>query len=47
MFIGGLAIAFWYGPIFTLICLAYTPLMVGAIAIFGGLVSKKMKDKLE
>lgn len=38
MFIGGLAIAFWYGPVFTLICLCYIPLMISIIAIFGGIV---------
>jgi len=46
MFIGGLSIAFYQGPIFTLICLCYMPLMIAVIAFFGGLVGKKMKDKL-
>lgn len=47
MFVGGLAIAFWYGPVFTLICLCYIPLMVAIIAIFGGVVRKKMNEKME
>jgi ABC transporter transmembrane region len=35
MFVGGLAIAFWKGPIFTLICLAFLPIMMMVIAVFG------------
>ena len=46
MFCGGIAIAFWYGPIFTLICLSYLPIVVCVIGVFGLLVSKKMKAKL-
>jgi len=46
MIVGGLAISFWYGPVFTLICLCYMPIMMGVIAVFGSLVTKKMKAKL-
>ena len=35
MFIGGLTIAFWYGPVFTFIMLAYLPIMVLLFAFFG------------
>ena len=47
MLIGGLAIAFWKGPVFTCITLAYMPLMVGVFAVFGKQVANKMKLKLE
>lgn len=46
MFISGLCIAFYQGPIFTLVSICYMPLMVGVISIFGGLVGKKMREKL-
>ena len=35
MFFGGLGIAFWKGPIFTLICMTYIPIMMSVIVIFG------------
>lgn len=47
MFIGGLAVSFYYGPVFTLIALAYLPIMIVIIAIFGALVGKKMVEKLK
>lgn len=40
MFIGGLVIAFWKGPLFAIICLAYTPIMIGTLAVLGGGVKK-------
>ena len=35
MGIGGIILAFYYGPIYTLVCLAYTPVMIGTIVIMG------------
>jgi len=46
MFISGLSIALYYGPIFTLISIAYMPLMIIVIGLFGAVVSKKMRAKL-
>ena len=46
MFFSGLGIALYLGPIFCLISLAYMPLMIGVIAVFGGQVTKKMREKL-
>jgi hypothetical protein len=47
MFIGGLAIAFWKGPLFAIICLAYTPIMICTLAILGGGVKKLQTQKLK
>ena len=38
MFVSGLSIAFYYGSIFTLISLAYIPLMMIVIVCFGKVV---------
>ena len=46
MFFGGLAIAFWKGPVFTLVCLAFLPMMMLVFAVFGGLVKKAQVKKL-
>jgi len=46
MFFGGLAIALWKGPIFTLICMGFMPLMMMTFAVFGGLVKKAQVKKL-
>ena len=46
MFLGGLAISFYYGPIFTLVALSYLPVMIIVIVIFGKIVGKKMVQKL-
>ena len=46
MFVSGLSIALYYGPIFTLISLAYMPVMLITIGGFGAIVSKKMRQKL-
>jgi hypothetical protein len=34
-FLGGIGISFYRGPIFALICIAYIPLIVIAMSIFG------------
>jgi hypothetical protein len=36
MFFAGLAIAFWKGALFAIICLGYTPIMIFTLAILGG-----------
>ena len=46
MFVSGLTIAFYYGPIFTLVTLCYMPLVFATIAVFGRVVMKKMASKL-
>jgi len=46
MFVGGLGIAFWKGPIFTLICLAFLPIMMIVIAVFGKGVKNAQITKL-
>jgi len=46
MFVGGLVIAFWKGPIFTLIVIAYMPIMVVFGALFGRRVKANMFRKL-
>ena len=46
MFLGGLTIAFYYGPIFTFIMLAYLPIMVLLFAVFGRAVKSQMALKL-
>jgi len=45
MFFSGLAIAFWKGPIFTLVCMAFIPMMMMVFAVFGGLVKKAQVRK--
>jgi len=47
MFIGGLCIAFWTGPIFTFIMLAYLPIIVILFGCFGKVVKKQMQLKLD
>ena len=46
MFFGGLAIAFWKGPIFTLVCLGFLPVMMVVFAVFGGMVKRAQVKKL-
>ena len=46
MFLGGLGIALYIGPYFTLYCMCYLPVMIGVIAVFGMMVGKKQKEKL-
>lgn len=46
MFVSGLCIAFYFGPIFTLISLCYMPTMMVVIVCFGKAVGKKMREKL-
>jgi ATP-binding cassette subfamily B (MDR/TAP) protein 1 len=36
-FIGGIAIALYNGPIFTLVCLAYIPFILIPVVVFGGM----------
>jgi subfamily B ATP-binding cassette protein MsbA len=44
---GGLAIAFYQGPVFAALCLAYFPVVIFALAIFGRQVKKTALDKIE
>ena len=44
--LSGIGYAFWYGPIFTLVCLAYLPFLLGILGGFGTQVKKSALDKL-
>ena len=46
MFVSGLSIAIYYGPIFTAITVCYMPLMMIVIVCFGAIVNRKMREKL-
>lgn len=46
MFFGGLIIAFARGPVFAAICLAYIPIFIIGVAIFGSFVKKNTIAKL-
>lgn len=46
IFFGGAIIAFWKGPIFTLICGAYSPIFIGFMFIYGGYAKKITIAKL-
>ena len=47
MFTSGMTIGLWKGPYFCLLCLSYMPLMLGVVIVFGRLLKKKMKIKLD
>ncbi len=47
MFISGMTIAFWSGPVFTFIAFAYLPMIVVVIGIFGVYMMKKVNIKLD
>ena len=47
MFISGMTIAFYSGPVFLLIALAYLPMIIIAISIFGVYMLKQVNLKLE
>ena len=38
--VGGLAIGFYRGPIFTCACIGYIPFLIAVVVIFGGLGKK-------
>ena len=44
--LSGIGYAFWYGPIFCLVCLAYLPFLLAMIGIFGMKVKKTTLEKL-
>jgi hypothetical protein len=46
IFFGGAIIAFWKGPIFTIICAAYSPIFIGFMFTYGGFAAKVTKEKL-
>ena len=45
--VGGLAIAFYKGPVFSLTCLAYMPFMIFCLVYLGGVNKKATFLKLE
>jgi ABC-type multidrug transport system fused ATPase/permease subunit len=45
--IGGLGISFWRGPVFTLICLVYLPIILINVVIMGAISKKAQFKKLE
>lgn len=47
IFFGGIAIAFWKGPVLAAICVAYIPFFILAIAIFGKKVKYAQVTKLQ
>ena len=44
--IAGIVYALTFGPLFALICLAYLPLLMTAISVFGLRVKKMTSEKL-
>ena len=47
IFLGGIAIAFWKGPVLAAICVAYIPFFIIAIAILGKKVKSAQVTKLK
>ena len=45
MFLGGLVIALWTGPVFTIICLCYMLLWIGVIAFLNYLVKQRFMEE--
>jgi len=45
--VSGMVIAFGYGPIFALICLAYYPLIILLGIVFGWFTKRDAKSMLE
>ena len=46
VFLGGLGIALYKGPVFTMVCMAYMPLVMFAVTIFGGISKRAQFMKL-
>lgn len=42
----GFIYAFTFGPLFALVCIAYLPLLLGILGVFGLMVKKSMLNKL-
>jgi ABC-type transport system involved in cytochrome bd biosynthesis fused ATPase/permease subunit len=47
MFLGGLSIAIYKGPIFSLVCIAYLPVIFICVAVLGAITKKAQFKKLE
>lgn len=46
VFLAGIGIAFFYGPVYAAICFSYFPLMFIAVALFGNYVKKSTMVKM-
>ena len=46
IFIGGVSIAMYKGPIFTMVCLGYMPLIFFAVTVFGAISKRAQFMKL-